>query len=268
MLRRLKTAVKALRTRTKIQPIIIPTASYELLKGKVGMVTGGSSGIGFAIAQAMVAAGAKVYIVGRREQVLQRAADAIGAYPLPLDISDVAMAEAAIERLSAEEDISLLVNAAGTHGRDAFLEVTEQTYDEVMSVNVKALYFISQAVARQMIRKHIAGHILNVSSASSLKPSWTPYEISKRAVDGITRGMAHRLIAHGIVVNGIVPGPTATPMMHRSDDLNWPANPSGRMSTPEEVAALALFMLGPQGDGIVGDTFFITGGSGTVCIDK
>ncbi|MCQ2205467.1 MAG: SDR family oxidoreductase [Bacteroidaceae bacterium] len=240
----------------------------DLLSGKTALVTGGSSGIGKAIAKAMIEAGAKVYIIGRNAEKLQKAAEDIGGRSLVVDINDVPAMERAIEQLSEQENIDILVNSAGTHGMDAFLEVTEKTFDEVMNANVKALYFISQTVARQMIKKGIAGHILNVSSASSLKPSWTPYEISKRAVNGITQGMAHKLIAYGIVVNGIAPGPTATPMMHRENDLNWPGNPSGRMSTPEEIAALALFMVSGRGDGIVGDTFFMTGGSGTVCIDK
>jgi 3-oxoacyl-[acyl-carrier protein] reductase len=84
--------------------------------------------------------------------------------------------------------------------------------------------------------------------------------------------MAHKLIAHGITVNGIAPGPTATPMLlfedEKKTDLSWPANPSGRVSTVEEIAELALFMVAGTGNGIVGDTVFLTGGSGTVRIDK
>lgn len=111
-----------------------------------------------------------------------------------------------------------------------------------------------------------------MSSASALKPGWTPYEISKRAVNGLTLGFADKLIRYGIVVNGIAPGPTATPMLGKvvdgDLDLEWNANPSGRMSTVEEIANLALFMVSDLGNGIVGDTFFLTGGSGTICIDK
>ena len=81
-----------------------------------------------------------------------------------------------------------------------------------------------------------------------------------------------KLIRYGIVVNGIAPGPTATPKLGKvvdgDLDLEWNANPSGRMSTVEEIANLALFMVSDLGNGIVGDTFFLTGGSGTICIDK
>lgn len=262
--------IKKFRTRTVIQPIIIVKEPSDLLQGKTAIVTGGSSGIGQAIARAMVEAGATVYVLGRNAEKLKKAAESINARYIVVDINDIPAMELAIHDLSQNVDIDILVNSAGTHGNDAFGAVTEKNFDMVMNVNVKALYFISQAIANQMIKKGIHGHILNVSSASSIKPSWTPYEISKRAVNGITQGMAHKLIEHGIVVNGIAPGPTATPMMNRKvqDGIQWEGNPSGRMTLPEEVASLALLMVSERGDSIVGDTFFITGGSGTICIDK
>lgn len=262
--------INKFRTHTIIKPIIVTTEPTDLLAGKVAIVTGGSSGIGLSIAKAMVEAGAKVYIIGRSKEKLREVSQEIGTSFLVVDINDISAMEKVISELSKSENIDILVNSAGFHGKDQFLAVTENTFDEVMSANVKALYFISQAVAKQMISKGIHGHILNVSSASSIKPSWTPYEISKRAVNGITQGMAHKLIKYGIVVNGIAPGPTATPMMEKltRGGIKWEGNPSGRMSMPVEIAALALFMVSGRGDGIVGDTFFITGGSGTICIDK
>ena len=260
--------INKLRTKTVLKPIIVVKEQADLLSGKIALVTGGSSGIGLAIAKAMVEAGAKVYIIGRNEDKLKDVSSKLGSLYLTLDINDVHATELAISDFSKKEKIDILVNSAGTHGYDRFGAVTEKTYDEVMSANVKALYFMSQAVANHMIAKGIHGHILNVSSASSIKPSWTPYEISKRAVNGITEGMAHKLIRYGIVVNGIAPGPTATPMMKRSDDISWSGSPSGRMSITEEIAALALFMVSGRGDGIVGDTFFITGGSGTIDKEK
>lgn len=267
----LRKIINIFRTRTILQPIIVMKEPSNLLAGKVALVTGGSSGIGYAIAKAMLEAGAEVYIIGRNKEKLKIAADTIGASFLVIDINNISAMESAIKELSTKINIDILVNSAGTHGNDPFGAVTEESFDTVMSANVKALYFISQSVANHMIEKNIHGHILNVSSASSIKPSWTPYEISKRAVNGITQGMAHKLIEHGIVVNGIAPGPTATPMMAsfmQKNSISWSGNPSGRMQTVEEIAALALFMVSGRGDSIVGDTFFITGGSGTICIDK
>lgn len=265
----IKRFVLKFRTRTILKPIIVVKEPSNLLEGKVALVTGASSGIGEAIAKELLQAGAKVYMVGRDKKRLDDAIDSIGGgKPLVLDINNVNEICKVIKELTQNVNIDILVNSAGVHGLDRFGEVREETFDNVMNVNVKSLYFMSQAVANHMIEKGVKGHILNVSSASSIKPSWTPYEISKRAVNGITEGMAHKLIKHGIVVNGIAPGPTATPMLNRSDDIYWGANPSGRMSTVEEIAALALFMVSGRGDGIVGDTFFITGGSGTIDKEK
>lgn len=264
----IKKVINRLKTKTVLKPIVIFKEKENILEGKTALVTGGSSGIGEGIAKVLKEAGAKVYIVGRDVEKLERTSLQLRCKYIAIDINNICEMQKKIEFLCKSENIDILVNSAGIHGNDSFGEITETTFDSVMNTNVKALYFISQAIANQMIKKRIRGHILNVSSASSLKPSWTPYEISKRAVDGITQGFAHKLIQHGIVVNGIAPGPTATPMMNRSDNILWEGNPSGRMSTIEEIASLALFMVSPQGDSIVGDTFFMTGGSGTICIDR
>lgn len=268
MISTIKKLINKVNSSPSIQPIIVLKTTEQLLSAKTAIVTGGSSGIGRAIAEKMVNAGAKVYITGRNEDKLKQVAEEIHCHYIVLDLCNIQEVEKRLSELFKVEKIDILVNSAGVHGGDTFGRVTEKCFDDVISTNVKALYFVSQAVSNQMIEKKIKGHILNVSSASSLKPSWTPYEISKRAVDGITLGFAHKLISYGIVVNGIAPGPTATPMMGRSEDISWPGNPSGRMSTVEEIASLALFMVSGQGDCIVGDTFFITGGSGTICIDK
>lgn len=264
----LKKIINSLRTRTILKPIYILKEQANLLEGKTALVTGGNSGIGAGIAKELTTAGAKVYIIGRDEEKLKAIAQEIKCSYIVLDICDIQAMERKIDKISSQTNIDILVNSAGIHGNDEFGSVSEKCFDTVIETNVKALYFVSQKIANIMIEKGIKGHILNVSSASSIKPSWTPYEISKRAVNGITQGMAHKLIKYGIVVNGIAPGPTATPMLHREGNLTWNGNPSKRMSTIKEIAALALFMVGPQGDGIVGDTFFITGGSGTICIDK
>ena len=177
-----------------------------------------------------------------------------------------------VHNLTKDMSIDILINSAGIHGNDQFGAVTEEGWNSVLDINVRGLYFVSQYISNHMKEKGIQGHVLNISSASSLKPSWTPYEISKRAVDGVTRGMAHELIPHGIVVNGLAPGPTATPMLgfdkEKNVNLKWSGNPSGRVTTVEEIANLAIFMVSDLGNGIVGDTFFMTGGSGTICIDK
>ena len=139
-----------------------------------------------------------------------------------------------------------------------------------MGINAKGTYFMSQAVSKFMIERKIHGHILNVSSSSSLRPAWTPYQMSKWAVRGLTLGLADVLLPHGIIVNAIAPGPVATPMLGKfeGDSIYNRMNPSGRYSMPQEIANLAVFMVSSMGDLIVGDTFYITGGSGTISLHR
>ena len=168
------------------------------------------------------------------------------------------------------DKIDILVNSAGVHCKDIFGNVSISEWDNVMNINLKGVYFMTQTVANYMVDNGIKGHILNVSSASCAKPGWTPYEISKSALKSMTCGFAHKLIPYGIVVNSIAPGPVATEMLGRGagDNLKWEGNPTGRMATAEEIANLAVTMVSDLGDLIVGDTYFISGGSGTICLDK
>ena len=146
--------------------------------------------------------------------------------------------------------------------------MTEAEYDSIMDINAKGTYFMSQAVGKHMIEKKVRGHILNVASSSALRPAWTPYQMSKWAVRGLTLGLADVLLPYGIVVNAIAPGPVATPMLGKfeGDSIYNETSPSGRYAMPEEIAQLAVFMVSHLGDLIVGDTFYMTGGSGTITL--
>ncbi|WP_320018344.1 SDR family oxidoreductase [Labilibaculum manganireducens] len=272
MIRFIKNKIKQLIVKERLVPIYISKDSKSLLNGKTALISGGSSGIGFAIAKKLSNSGCKVIISGRNVEKLQKVANELCVNYISFDISDIAETQAKFDELVRDNQIDILINSAGVHCPQKFGEVSEDGWDNVIDINLKGLYFLCQCVGNYMVDNKIKGHILNISSASSLKPSWTPYEISKRAVNGITQGFAHKLTSYGIVVNGLAPGPTATPMLKFSKDeevdLTWSANPSGRVSTVEEIAELAIFMVSDLGNGIIGDTFFMTGGSGTICIDK
>ena len=192
---------------------------------------------------------------------------------LVLDVLDVKAMPGKVSEAAGifgEDRIDILVNSAGVVSHSGFEEMTEEEYDKIMGINAKGTYFMSQAVSKFMIERKIHGHILNVSSSSSLRPAWTPYQISKWAVRGLTLGLADSLLPYGITVNAIAPGPVATPMLgkHEGDSIYNPYNPSGRYSMPEEIAELAVFMASSMGDLIVGDTFYITGGSGTITLHR
>lgn len=168
--------------------------------------------------------------------------------------------------LFEENRIDILVNSAGVIAKNDFWNIGEEEYDMIMDINTKGTFFMCQVVAKFMIKKNIKGHILNISSSSALRPAWTQYEISKWSIKGFTLGLADTLIKHGIVVNAIGPGPTATPMLGKSgeDNIYKAYSPSERYALPEEIASLAVFMVSGAGDMIVGDTFYMTGGSGTI----
>lgn len=273
MLRKIVGLVRKYFVVEKVKSINVPVFEGNLLSKKTSLIVGGSGGIGFAIARKFVSNGCNVIITGTNEQKLIDLCKELGdncSYLL-LDLSSEnnygQKVEEVVKRLGK---IDILVNSAGIHCKSKFGDITLEEWDKVLNINLRGTYFMSQAVADYMIKNKITGHILNVSSASSAKPGWTPYEISKAGVKSLTLGFADKLVKYGIIVNSIAPGPVATEMLGRADgdNLLWSGNPTGRMATADEIANLALFMVSSMGDLIVGDTFYISGGSGTICIDR
>ena len=258
----------------KLSSVEIPVFKGDLLNGKTALIIGGSGGIGSEIAKTFVDNGCRVVIAGTNEEKLQNVCHNIGTEMARYVVTDISrndeiksLVNKAAELLGR---IDIFVHCAGVHCHDKFGSVTEQVWDTVMNINLKSVYFSCQEIANYMIKKHIKGHLLIVSSASSAKPGWTPYEISKNGVRALTLGFADKLIKHGIVVNSIAPGPVSTPMLGKNDtsDIAWAGNPTGRMSTPAEISNWALFMVSDIGNMVVGDTFYVSGGSGTICLDK
>lgn len=256
----------------KIQPIIVPVEKEKLLDGKVALITGGTSGIGLAVAQAFQNAGAKVIITGTNQQKLEIVLKKMGGGKgLLIDVRDTEHLPDKVkeaEALFEENRIDILVNSAGVVVKHDFWGIDEKEYDGIMDTNAKGTFFMSQAVGKAMIEKQIKGHILNVTSSSALRPAWTPYQMSKWAVRGLTLGLADTLLPYGIVVNAIAPGPTATPMLGKTEgsSISEPNNPSKRYAMPEEIASMAVYMVSDAGRMIVGDTVYMTGGSGTITL--
>jgi len=268
---KIKKVIKTLNGKEKI-PIVEVQQETQLLTNKVVLITGGSGGIGFAIAKKCLASGAKVIIAGTSEQKLNakvKGCDTRSIKALVLNLKDVSSFEAKIQEacgLFEENRIDVLVNSAGLNPAKKFFDITEKDFDTTMAVNVKGIFFMCQAMAKYMIENKIKGHILNLSSSSALRPAWGPYEMSKWTIKGFTVGLADTLIKHGIVVNAIAPGPTATPMLGKEegDDLDLPNNPTGRYAMPEEIAELAVMLISDAGKLVVGDTLYATGGAGTI----
>lgn len=240
------------------------------------LVTGGSSGIGLEIAKALAMEGCSVIIAGTKKEKLQAAKSSINSDKVQWMVMDVSAPSKEID-CKVGEAASLLngcpdivVNAAGVLCGVPFEQLSEVDWDRVMDTNLRGSYFVSISAARRMVDQGVRGHILLLSSSSALRPGWGPYEISKWGVKGMTLGLADRYVRHGITVNALGPGPTNTPMLGKGedDDLTHPTNPSGRYASPRELAELALVLLGPTGEMIVGDTLYATGGSGTISLDR
>lgn len=264
-------AIKLFKSKNVV-PIYLRKDGNKMLDGKTALITGGASGIGFGIAKAFIEAGSKVIIAGRNEEKLSKACEKLGnnAKFAVLDVSKISIISDKIEEASKlfnpNGQIDILVNSAGTHGNQHFIDVTEDTFDSVIDINLKGTYFMCQKMGKYMIDHKIKGHILNISSASALRPAWTPYEISKWGVCGMTKGIAGALIKHGIVVNAIGPGPVATEMLGRdeNDTLYMQENPSKRYAVSDEIGQMAVYLASDFCNLVVGDTLYMTGGTGIV----
>ena len=205
----------------------VSLAPTDLLAGKTALITGGTSGIGKAIAIAFLRAGADVIITGRNLQKAKDVAEEMTAlcnrgkaFGMALDnreTNSFPIALNGILELIDNRPIDILVNNAGT-GEGGSYRCSVEDYENIMDTNLKGAYFLSRIVSDYMRENGIQGNILNIASSSSLRPATTPYILSKWGMKGLTIGLAKKLIKDGIVVNGLAPGPTATPMLHK--DIN------------------------------------------------
>lgn len=274
MLAKLKRWLKGRLVRTvtveRKVPVCVPALMSDLLKGRRALVTGGSSGIGFAIADAFLSSGADVIITGRDSERLRLASEKLAGRGrvdcLVLDNLDTKAFPAAVEGCG---DFDILVNNAGQVGGKRIGAMAEADYDLTMETNLKGPVFLSQAVARKWIAGNVHGNILNICSASSLRPGYSPYILSKWGLRALTVGMARQLVRYGIVVNGLAPGPTSTErFLHGVDDIGRQHIPAGRLVTEHEIANLAVIMVSGLARMVVGDVLYATGGCGvTTCDD-
>lgn len=266
-LKKIKNFFLSMRQKQKI-PIIKESSKDSLLKNRTAMITGGTGAIGQAIATAFIESGAKVYLIGRSSDKLKSVSDRLGdnCDYYQMDITNVKMMkENALELLRlANYEIDILVNSAGILTKEHFGHVSEKTWDEVIDTNLKGTFFLSQIVSNLWIEKGIKGNILNISSGSGLKPGWTPYQISKQALDSATIGMAQFLIPYVIIVNSIAPGPVFSSMqgLSETDSIESFENPTGRLVTPVEIGEWAVYMVSAIGQYAVGTVMHLTGGNG------
>jgi glucose 1-dehydrogenase len=250
------------------------------LEGKVAIITGGDQGIGRAIALRLAAEGADIVFSYRAnrtgaEEVVNRitgdtrAGTGRRAMAFQEDFSDTSQAQKFVTTLCDHFGrADVLVNNAGLERRSDFWEVSEQEYDLVLNVNLKAPFFITQAVVQRWIKAKRPGKIINISSVHEELPfpHFASYCVSKGGLKMLARDLAIELAPFGITVNNIAPGAIETPINKAL--LNDPAKlkplleniPLKRLGTPEDVAGVAAFLASPDADYITGTTVFVDGG--------
>jgi D-sorbitol dehydrogenase (acceptor) len=251
------------------------------LSGKVALVTGGASGIGKAVCERFAAEGARVVVADLDGERCARVAEAIGpgAWGVALDVtSQDSIDEAARFAIATAGKIDILVNAAGIYEVESILEISRERTARVFQVNIEGVIFMTQAVARHMVERGEGGRIINLSSQAGRRGEGpaVAYCASKAAVISITQSCALELIRYGKNVNAIAPGVVDTPMWDVVDaklgsreglkpgDVKRrvaAAVPAGRFGAPQEQAAMAAFLAGPDAAYIVAQCYNVDGGN-------
>lgn len=239
---------------------------------KTAIVTGGSSGLGLAIAQKFVSKGISTIIIGRREEKLQQAAKTLGSLctPYTFDLTRLKDIPSLLQQiLETHSTIDILVNNAGIHLKKPLLEVTDEEFQKVVATNLFAVFALSREVGKIMVKKN-AGAILNISSMAAIYgiPQVVAYTAAKSAVEGMTRAMAVELSPLGIRINCIAPGFITTDMSSKAMD-NDPERkqkvlsrtPMAAFGRPEDVADAAYFLTSEEARFITGTVLPVDGGN-------
>jgi 2-deoxy-D-gluconate 3-dehydrogenase len=243
------------------------------LEGKVALVTGASSGIGRALAVGLAEAGAAVAVQGRNQAEIQQSCkqvEATGQQALPLvaELSERGVVQRLVdETCTTLGRLDILVNCAAANRRKPIAEVTEEDYDAIMAVNLKALYFLSKA-AYPLMRRQGGGKVIHIGSINAFfgLDTVSVYGASKGGVHQLTKVMAVEWAPDNIQVNCIVPGfidtPLTAPLWADPVKSHWFRSrlPTRRPGRPEELIGLALFLASHASDYITGQCFTIDGG--------
>lgn len=243
----------------------------QSLSGKVALITGGSSGFGFAIADQFLANGAKVIITGRNKAKLNEAITKLNSKNVKgivWDISNTSIAkEKLAEAIAIFSQLDIAVNNAGVWSGESWSNVSENEWNKIMDVNAKGLFFICQAEGEYFKSVSTLNKIINITSMEGVVAGFGPYYASKWAANGLTKGIAKELIRFNVIVNAIAPGPAKTNLNReffkgQEDNYYNPDSRSrtGRMVLVEEIAGLACFLASDSANSIIGQVIVSDGG--------
>ncbi|MBC7957966.1 MAG: SDR family oxidoreductase [Cytophagales bacterium] len=249
------------------------TSQLFSLKGRTALITGGSRGIGRMIAAGFLAQGAKVYISARKAEACDQTAKELSEFgtciSLPADVSTVQGAQALAAAYGKHEgQLDILVNNAGAAWGADFDEFPESGWDKVVDLNMKAPFFLTQALKPLLAKageKQLA-KVINIASIDGIavNPMETySYAASKAGLIHLTKRMATHLIKHHIVCTAIAPGAFASEMNRAARDHAEEVSlriPAGRIGADEDMAGTAIFLASRAGDYVIGQTLAVDGG--------
>ena len=240
-------------------------SSFASLEGKLALVTGGSRGIGRAIALELGRAGAEVvvgYRTGREEA--EAVASEIGGRAVEADVSDAGSAKALVE---AAGDLDVLVNNAGLTRDGLLVRMSDEDWRTVIDTNLSSVFYTCRAAARPMMRKR-AGSIVNLSSIVGIHGNWgqTNYAASKAGIIGFTKSLARELGSRNVRANVVAPGYVKTQLTDVLPEEATAAmltnTPLGRLGDPEDVAGAVRFLCSDEASFVTGEVLLVDGGLG------
>jgi len=242
------------------------------LDGKIALVTGGSQGIGEAISKRLGAAGAHVAVAARTEEKARAVAEAIvegggSAEAIRMDVTEPASVTSGVKALVEKHGkLDILVNNAGVTDDGLILRMGKDAWDRVLATDLTGVFLVAQEAAKVMVRKKVAGRIVNITSVVGLmgNAGQTNYAAAKAGVVGFTKALAREIGSRGITVNAVAPGFVATAM---TDVLPPEAKEAlvkqivlGRLGTPEDVADAVLYLASDLGAYVTGTCLNVSGG--------